>query len=132
MVRGALAWGAAAAAPATALAYVLRGSRGAASVAIAVGLVLANTALAAGATAIAGRISATAAMFVSLPSFGVRMLGILAALAALKGRSFIDRPAFALAFGVAVTAVIAFEAVRWSRTPWIGLTLNETLTKERA
>lgn len=125
LVRGAVAWGALAAIPASTLTSVARGPDAGLSVLLAAGIVLANAALAAAISAFAGRLSTLTAAFVSLPSFAFRMLGILAALSALKGRAFVDEPAFALSFGLAVVAVLALEAASWKRTPWIALTMTK-------
>lgn len=125
MVRGALAWGALAALPAAGVAYAVRGNGGFLSVLIAVGLVLSNAGIAALVSALAGRWGATAAGFAALPSFAARMAGVFAALVALRGASFVDEPTFALAFGLAVTAVLVWESMRWKRTPWLALTIKE-------
>lgn len=127
LVRRALVWGALAAVAGAALAYALRGTDAAASVAIAASLVLANTALAAALSAGAARISISAAALMALPSFSIRMGGLFVALQALKGRPFIDEPSFVLAFALAVTAMIVLEARTWKRTPWLALTLKEKL-----
>lgn len=124
IVRGALAWGALAVVPAAGVAYALRGEAGAASVALAAGIVLANAALAAGLSVLAGRISTTTAAMISLPSFAFRMMLVFGALAWLRGQSFIDRPAFALSFGTAVMVVVALEARGWKRTPWLATTFG--------
>jgi hypothetical protein len=52
------------------------------------------------------------------------MGAILVALAALKNASFIDRPTFALTFGVAVTAVLVLEARGYIRTPWLAINFD--------
>ena len=126
-------WGSAAVIPAAGLAYALRGGDGAASVAIAIGLVLANAALAAGISILAGCISTMTAAMVSLPSFAFRLAIMFTALAWLRGQSYIDRPAFALTFGMAVMVVIWFEARGWKRTPWLALTFGpgRSATEER-
>jgi len=125
MLRHALLWSVVAAGPVVGIAAGVRGSSGAASAAIAIGIVLANAAVAAGISAFVGRRHSLAAGFVSLPSFALRMGAILAALAALKNASFIDRPTFALTFGLAVTAVLVLEARSFKRTPWLALTFEQ-------
>jgi hypothetical protein len=125
MVRDALFLGALAAPVAAAAAYLARGLDGALSAFVALGIVLGNAALSAAASAIAGRRSASTAAAVALPSFAFRMLGIFVAMALLARAPFVDRPTFALTFGVAVAVVIALEARTWKRTPWIALSLKE-------
>lgn len=125
MVRGALLWGAVAVVPIGGISFLARGRAGAISALIALGIVLVNAGLAALMSALAARVSRTAPMMISIPSFALRMLGVFLALALLKGASFIDQPAFALTFGFAVTAVLVLEARSWKRTPWIALTLTE-------
>jgi len=125
MLRPALLWSLAAAGPVVGIAYAVRGDHGAASAAIAFGIVLLNAIVAAVISAVASKMHTLAAGFVSLPSFAVRMAAILVALAALKGASFIDKPTFALTFGAAVTAVLVLEARGYVRTPWLALTLDK-------
>jgi hypothetical protein len=124
MLRPAVIWSLVAAVPAVGIAFAVRGDHGAASAAIAIGIVLANAVVAALVSSAAGRMHALAAGFVSLPSFALRMVAILVALAALKNASFIDKPTFALTFGAAVTAVLVLEARGYVRTPWLALTLD--------
>lgn len=125
MARAALGVGAAAVPPACALAYALRGGAGAASAAIALGIAVANFAAAGVASAVAGRRAPMLAAFLGLPSYTLRMAVVLASLAALRGRSFIDAPTFALVFGAGVAAILACGCVLWARTPWLALTLRE-------
>ena len=129
MVRPALIWGLVASVPAVGIAYAERGDHGAASAAVAIGIVLVNALAAAGISAFAGKMHALAAGFVSLPSFAVRMALILVALSALKNASFIDKPTFALTFGTAVTAVLVLEARGYIRTPWLALTYGKKETQ---
>jgi hypothetical protein len=124
MMKYAVLWSLVAAVPAIGIAFAARGRSGAASAAIAIGIVLINAILAAVFSSAAGRLHSLAAGFVSLPSFAIRMAAILVALAALKNASFIDRPTFALTFGVAVTAVLVLEARGYVRTPWLAITLD--------
>ena len=129
MVRPALLWSFVASVPAVGIAYLARGDHGAASAAVAIGIVLLNAIAAATISAFAGRLHTLAAGFVSLPSFAIRMGLILVALAALKNASFIDKPTFALTFGVAVTAVLVLEARGYIRTPWLALTYGKKETQ---
>ena len=124
MVKHAVFWCLVAAVPAVGIAFAARGNSGAASSAIAIGIVLANAILAAVFSSAAGRLHSLAAGFVSLPSFAIRMAAILVALTALKNASFIDRPTFALTFGIAVTAVLVLEARGYIRTPWLAMNFD--------
>jgi hypothetical protein len=124
MVRPAMMWGLLALPPVAGIAYLARGKHGAISAAIALGLVLANAGAAAAISALASRKHVLAAGFVSLPSFAVRMAGILVVLTLLKGASFIDKPTFALTFGATVTAVLLLEARGFKRTPWLAVGLG--------
>jgi hypothetical protein len=129
IARGALAWGAVVAVPATGLGYLLRGPAGAASVAVGVGLILANTAASAGLSTIAGRFSPVGGAMMSLPSFAFRLTMLFAALAVIDGRAFIDEPSFVIAFVGALVLVLAMEARAWRRTPWLVLSFGQ---EERA
>lgn len=122
---GALRLGALAVPAAAAIGGWLRGAEGAAGAAIGVAIVVANFAVAAAVSALAGRRTAYAAAFVGLPSYAIRMLVILGTMAALQGRAFLDRSAFAVGFGAAVAAVLAYECVLWARTPWAGLAFGK-------
>ena len=129
MVRPALLWSLAASVPVVGIAYAVRGDHGAASAAVAIGIVLINAVAAAAISAFAGKLHSLAAGFVSLPSFAIRMGAILVVLAALKNASFIDKPTFALTFGAAVTAVLVLEARGYIRTPWLALTYGKKETE---
>lgn len=124
LVRRALLWGSIGACVGAVVAFAVRGGDGAASVLIAAGLVLVNTAFAAGLSAAASRLSSSAGAMVALPSFALRMGLLFAALQMLQGRAYIDEPSFVLAFALAVTATIVLEARTWKRTPWLALTLK--------
>jgi hypothetical protein len=113
---------------ATVVAAVLlipwRGADAAASVAIAGGIVFGNLLMSASLSALAGRFSPRATAFVAMPSFALRMSSIVGLLTALKGQRFIDAPAFAAAFAVAVVLVTVLEMDAWRRTPWLVLTFG--------
>lgn len=125
LVRGALAWGGIAAAAGAVVVYPLRGAEASASVLLAAAIALGNAGAAAGLSALAGRVTSLGPALVAVPSFLVRMLGIVATLAALRARPFVDEPVFASSFGVAVTLVLVWEVARWKRIPWLALTLEE-------
>jgi len=126
MARGALLLGAVLAPVASGAAYLARGGEGAAAAALAVAVAVGNFAVAAAISAFAGRRSPIVAAYVGLPSYVVRMPIVLAILALLRGRSFVDEPSLFVAFAVAVAATLAYEANLWRRTPWIALTFGET------
>lgn len=126
LVRGALRCGAIALVPVSGIAFLARGGGGAIAAAIALGIVLANAGLAAGISAAAAKIGPTGPAMVAMPSFMLRMAAVFASLTALRHRSFVDAPTFALIFGFGVLAVIVIEAVQWKRTPWIALTYQES------
>lgn len=126
LVRRAVVWGAVATVAGASVAAYFAGSRGASSVGLGAGLVLCNAMLAGVISAIAGRMAgATAAGFVAIPSFAIRMSMLLAVMTALQGRPFLIEPLFAASFGVAVPIVLYVEARTWKRTPWIAMTLKE-------
>lgn len=124
LVRGALRWGGVALAPVAGIAFLLRGQDGAISASLALVLVLANAGLSALISAVAGKLTPSAPMMISLPSFAVRMALIAAVLVALQGRSFLDEPVFAATFGLSILFVIVAEAKSWRRTPWIALAFS--------
>lgn len=129
IARGALKWGAAAALPAVGLTFLIRGGDAALSAGIALGIVLVNAGLAAAISGLAGRISATAAAMISLPSFALRMIMIFLALVWLQSMPAIDRPIFAAAFAAGVVTVVALEARNWRRTPWLATTFGTVRTE---
>lgn len=122
MARGALRLGALGLPVAAGTGYVARGRAGAIGAALGLAVVVANFAVAGAAAALAGRRSALGAAMVALPSYALRMGAVLALMAALEGREFLDGPAFAIAFGAAVAAVLVYECALWAKTPWVGMT----------
>ncbi len=124
VVRGALGWGIVALAPVAAIALLFRGWAGAISASIAIVVVLANAGLSAVISSFAGKLTATAPMMISLPSFAVRMALIGAVFVLIQNRTFLDEPVFAATFGAAVVFVIVAEARTLRRTPWLALTFS--------
>lgn len=125
MARGALRLGALALPVAAGIGYAARGRAGAIGAGLGVAIAVANFAVAGAIAAIAGRRSALAAAMVGLPSYTVRMAAVLALLAGLQGREFLDVTAFAVAFGAGIVAVLAYECALWAKTPWVGMTFVE-------
>src|SRR5437879_13430280 len=109
MVRPAMIWGLVALPPVAGVAYLARGSHGAISASIALSLVIANAGVAAAISALASRKHVFAAGFVSLPSFALRMAGILVVLTVLKRASDIDTPSVATTYGAGSSAALALE-----------------------
>jgi hypothetical protein len=61
------------------------------------------------------------------------MLAVLMAMKALKETDAIHHPTFAIAFGLGVVALLAYEWRLYARTPWLALTFGpkpNTNTKE--
>lgn len=130
LVRSPIVWGSVSVVPCAAIAWLVRGADAAASIVIAVALVLANAGLAATMAALATRLGPTGPAMIAIPSFTTRMAGMFAALALLRAAAFVDKPTFALAFGVAVTGVLVGEARAWKRTPWLALAFTKTRSAE--
>lgn len=108
------------------VALLARGADGALGAILALSLILANFAVAGLTLAWAGRRNAVLFPAVAMPSYVVRMLGILVAMNFLKGVAFIDHPTFAVTFGVGVVALLAFECRLYARTPWLALAFSTT------
>ena len=109
----------------TGLAFLVRGSDGAASAATALALVLANALIAAWMLVWAANKQPVFFPVVAMPSYAVRMGGMLFALAKLRSAVWIDVPTFAIVFGWGVLGSLVVEWRIWSRTPWIALTFGQ-------
>jgi hypothetical protein len=109
----------------TGLAYSVRGADGAASAATAMALVLANALIAASMLVWAAKRQPIFFPMVAMPSYAIRMGGMLFALAKLRAAEWIDVPTFAVVFGWGVLGSIVIEWRIWSRTPWIALTFGD-------
>lgn len=125
MVRGALIAVSAATPPVAAIAWLLRGPEGAASVLIAVAIVLTNALVSAAVLAFAVKRSPLLGPSLQMPSYAFRMAGILFTLAKLRNASFVDPTTFAICFALAVVATLAIEMRVYKRTPWAALTFLE-------
>jgi hypothetical protein len=128
--EGRMAWGvlraALLAAPfVTGLAFLVRGGNGGASAATALALVLANALSAAWMLVWAAKRQPVYFPMIAMPSYVVRMGGMLFALAKLRSADWIDVPTFAIVFGWGVLGSLVIEWRIWSRTPWIALTFGE-------
>jgi hypothetical protein len=124
MVRGGLLAGALALPIMAGLATALRGSHGGLAAITALALVLANFAVAGYTLVFAARRSKTMFPAVALPSYAFRMLGVLMAMKYLHDVPAIDRPTFAITFGVGVAALLAYECWLYAKTPWLALTFS--------
>lgn len=122
MVKAAVILCLAAAVPAAVAAWLVRGPNGAAGVGMALALVLANTVIAAAVLVWAGKRWPLLAPAVAMPSYAFRMAGLVFAMAKLRHASFVDAPAFAIAFGAAVVFTLFAEARAYGKTPWAALT----------
>ena len=126
MVRGGMLAGLATVPVAGGVALLARGGSGALGAVVALGLILANFAVAGLALAWAARRTAVLFPAVAMPSYVLRMIGLLVAMKYLKGAAFIDHPTFAVTFGVGVVALLAFECRLYARTPWLALAFSTT------
>jgi hypothetical protein len=125
MVWGVLRAGLIAAPFVTAIAFLIRGGDGAASAATAIALVLANALIAAWMLVWAAKRQPVYFPMMAMPSYVVRMGGMLLILAKLRTADWIDVPTFAIVFGWGVLGSLVIEWRIWSRTPWIALTFEE-------
>lgn len=126
MVRAGMVAGSAAVPVAAFVALLVRGTEGALGAAVAGGLVLANFAVAGLALAWAARRNAALFPAIAMPSYVIRMLGVLATVKALKGATFIDHPTFAVTFAAGVVALLAYECRLYVKTPWLALAFSTT------
>ena len=124
IARAALIWSGVLALPSIGLAYFAYGAKASTSVASAFAIVLGNVALSAVFAGVGARIGGKAPIAMSLPSFAIRMLLTIGALAAIKGQSFIDEPVFVASFCVALTVVLILQSRAWKRTPWLFLAFS--------
>lgn len=124
MVRGVLKAGAFAIPVSVGAAYAIRGGKGAVAAVVAMGLVIANAAVAGAVLAYAARRQPVFFPMIAMPSYALRMAGILFAMAALRNLGAVDAPTFAVVFGAGVVGALAVEWRIWSRTPWLALTFD--------
>ena len=124
MVRGGLLAGALALPVVAGIATLIRGAPGGLAAVAAVALVLANFAVAGYVLAYAARRSKTMFPAVAMPSYALRMFGVLMAMKYLHDVAAIDRPTFAITFGLGVVALLAYECRLYVKTPWLALTFS--------
>jgi hypothetical protein len=125
MAWGVLRAGLLAAPVVTLIAFLVRGANGAASAAAAIALVLANALIAAWILVWAAKRQPVSFPMVAMPSYVVRIGGMLLLLAKLRAAAWIEVPTFAIVFGWGVLGSLVIEWRIWSRTPWIALTFGE-------
>jgi len=128
LITGACRAGAIALLPATALAWVVRGSAGALAVVVALGIVVANIVVSGLVLLVAARRAPGNYPFIAMPSYALRMLAVFAAMAAVHTTRAIDAPTFAVAFALGVVGILAYECVLWARTPWLALEFGKELS----
>ena len=121
LITGALRAGGVAVAPATGIAFAVRGTEGALAVVAALGIVVANMALFGVIMLLAARAFPEAAPAFALPSYAFRMLGVFAAMAAVHSSDAIDPVVFTVTFAVGLAGILAYEMLIWARTPWLAL-----------
>jgi len=126
MIRGGMLAGLAVTPVVCALAFLARGSSGALGSLIAVALLLGNFAVAGAILILAARRSAIMFPVVAMPSYLIRILGLLVAANVLRHTSVIDHPTFAVTFGIGIVALLAYECRLYARTPWLALTFSPT------
>lgn len=124
IVGAALPLASAAAVGAALVLGAVRGPDAALSVGLAAALILGNAVASAAISALAGKLTPTGPAMFALPSFAFRMAAILAVLRSLQGRTFIDEPVFAAAFGLMLALTLFLEARAYKRTPWLALTFG--------
>ncbi len=124
MVRGGLRAGMLATPVVAGIAFAVRGSEGALAAVAAVGIVLANFAVSGFVLEWAARGGRFYYPAMAMPSYAIRMAGVLAALAALRGVDSIDHPTFAVTFGLGVAALLAYECRLYTKTPWLALAFS--------
>lgn len=95
------------------LAFLLRGTKGALSVVLAVGLVLGIFALSAFPMAWASKISTGLVGITAVVGFIFRLVLMGVVFLALSTKPFVDKPSFTVAFMLAYLGLIAFEARTW-------------------
>jgi hypothetical protein len=126
MIRGGMIAGLAVTPLVCGAAFLVRGSTGALGALIAVGLLLGNFAVAGVILILAARRSSIMFPAVAMPSYVLRILGLLVAANVLRHTSVIDHPTFAVTFGMGIVALLAYECRLYAKTPWLALTFSPT------
>ena len=128
LISGALRAGAVALVPATAIAWIVRGTGGALAAMIALALVVANIAVSGLVLLIAARRAPENYPMIALPSYALRMAGVFAVMGAVYASGSIDQPTFTVTFALGVVGILAYECVLWARTPWLALEFGKERT----
>ena len=123
MVRDALKLGLIALPFGAIIGFFVKDVRGAASVVVALVLVLLNIAVSAWIVTFAGRKNPLMAAGVALPSYVTRMAMMTFGMWLLLKAPFVDKGTFLASICVAVAGTLAMEARTYKRTPWAALTL---------
>lgn len=121
LISGALRAGGVAVVPATAIAFLVRGTEGALAVIAALAIVVGNLVAFGLIMMLAARVFPDAAPAFAIPSYAFRMIGVFLAMAAVHSTSAIDPPTFFVTFAVGLAGILAYECVIWARTPWLAL-----------
>jgi hypothetical protein len=128
LISGALRAGAVALVPATAIAWIVRGTGGALAASIALALVVANIAVSGLVLLIAARRAPENYPMIALPSYALRMAGVFAVMGAVYASGSIDQPTFTVTFALGVVGILVYECVLWARTPWLALEFGKERT----
>jgi hypothetical protein len=121
LIVGALRAGAVVLVPASIAAWMVRGPAGALAALVALGIVVANIAVSGVTLMLAARRAPENYPMIALPSYGVRMFAVFAAMAAAHATDAIDPGTFAITFALGVVVILAYECFLWARTPWLAL-----------
>jgi len=127
LVWGAMRAGALALVPGAVVAWALRGPGGAAAVAVALGIVVANLGVSAIVLAIAAKRSPSNFPMIALPSYVFRMAGVFAVMGVVYANGGIDDATFTVAFTTGLIGILTYECVLWARTPWLAIEFAKEL-----
>lgn len=121
LIQGALRAGGVAVVPATAIAFLVRGTEGALAVVLALAIVVGNLVVFGLIMLFAARVFPDSAPAFAIPSYAFRMIGVFTAMAAVRSTNAIDQTTFFVAFAVGLAGILAYECFIWARTPWLAL-----------
>jgi hypothetical protein len=117
LILGACRAGGIAVVPAAVIAYVVRGTPGALAAVVAVGNLVVSGAV----LFITARRLPDSYPMIAMPSYGLRMVAVFAAMGAAYSTDAIDPVTFSIVFAAGLAGILAYECVLFARTPWLAL-----------
>lgn len=121
LILGACRAGGIAVVPAAVIAYVVRGTPGALAAVVALGIVVGNLVVSGAVLFITARRLPDSYPMIAMPSYGLRMVAVFAAMGAAYSTDAIDPVTFSIVFAAGLAGILAYECVLFARTPWLAL-----------